>query len=134
MANERTEREFQLDVNQAVANTENEIFDDALGDEPLDNDGDTSLEEMGEGLEGDDLEEEEGPDEETEEAEPAEEGAEKGEETDEEGPDAAPQREAAEDQERPGEPPSWRIRQATEARLAAEARSTALERQLAEMN
>ena len=44
--NERTEREFQLDVNAAVANTETEIFDDALGDEPLDNDGDTSLEEM----------------------------------------------------------------------------------------
>ena len=36
--NERTEREFQLDVNQAVANTEGEIFEDALGDEPLEND------------------------------------------------------------------------------------------------
>jgi hypothetical protein len=44
--NERTEREFQLDTNQAVANTEAEIMDAALGDEELENDGDTSLEEM----------------------------------------------------------------------------------------
>jgi len=55
-ADERTEREFQLDVNTAVANTESEIFGDAMGDDELENDADTSLEQMGDGLEGDDLE------------------------------------------------------------------------------
>jgi len=51
-ADERTERDYQLDVNTAVANTEVEIFTDAMGDDELDNDGDTSLEEMDDGLEG----------------------------------------------------------------------------------
>lgn len=56
--NERSEREFQADVNQAVAETEGEIFSEALDDELPENDADTSLEEMGEGLEGEDLDEE----------------------------------------------------------------------------
>ena len=145
--NERTEREFQLDVNAAVANTETEIFDDALGDEPLDNDGDTSLEEMGEGLEGDDLEEE--GEEETEE-EADEEG---GEEEEAEGDEAeeAEGDETAEDEEeeqprdqrgrfedrQPADRrgiPSSRLREEAQARRDAEERSVALERQLAEMN
>src|SRR6266576_4602535 len=50
-----TEREFMQEVNAAVADTEREIFDDAMGDEPLDLDGDRELEEMGEGLEGEHL-------------------------------------------------------------------------------
>lgn len=50
-----TEQQFQREVNTAVANTEQEVFDEAMGSDPLDNDGDTSLEEMGEGLEGEHL-------------------------------------------------------------------------------
>jgi hypothetical protein len=55
-AAEQTEREFQAEINHAVAETEAEIFDEATGAQPLDNDGDTSLEAMGEGLEGEVLE------------------------------------------------------------------------------
>jgi hypothetical protein len=57
-ADERTEREFALDVNTAVANTEAEISAFAFGEEELENDADTSLEQMGDGLEGGDLDEE----------------------------------------------------------------------------
>jgi hypothetical protein len=52
LAAEQTEREFQADINEAVAATEAEIFGEATGAEPADNDGDTSLEAMGQGLEG----------------------------------------------------------------------------------
>jgi hypothetical protein len=52
LAAEQTEREFQADINEAVATTEAEIFGEATGAEPADNDGDTSLEAMGQGLEG----------------------------------------------------------------------------------
>src|SRR5882762_6218041 len=51
-AAEQTERELQTDLNHAVAETEAEIFDEATGSEPLDNDADSSLEAMGDGLEG----------------------------------------------------------------------------------
>ncbi len=54
-ATDRAEREENSNINDAVRATEQEIFDEALGSDPLDLDGDTSLEEMGEGLEGDDL-------------------------------------------------------------------------------
>jgi hypothetical protein len=140
--NERTEREFQHDVNQAVANTEGEIFEDALGDEPLENDGDTSLEEMGDGLEGDDLEDEEGPDEEAdeEEAEEAEgEGEEpaEGEEAeaakdDEEEP-PRDERGRFEDRQPPGQPPSRRLAEESQRRREAEERATRFERELAEL-
>jgi hypothetical protein len=85
-ADERTERDYQLDVNTAVANTELEIFADAMGDEELDNDGDTSLEEMDDGLEGnteagDETESDEGDDQALEAAE-GEEGDEPGAEGD----------------------------------------------------
>jgi len=56
LAAEQTEREFQADINEAVAATEAEIFGEATGVEPADNDGDTSLEAMGQGLEGEVLE------------------------------------------------------------------------------
>jgi hypothetical protein len=54
-ADERTERDYQTDVNVAVANTETEIFVDAMGEDEPSDDADTSLEEMGDGLEGDTL-------------------------------------------------------------------------------
>lgn len=55
---ERAERELNMEINTAIAGTEAEIFEDALGNDPLDNDGDNSLEQMGDGLEGDDDESE----------------------------------------------------------------------------
>ena len=58
LAAEQTEREFQADINEAVAATEAEIFGEATGAEPADNDGDTLLEAMGQGLEGEVLESE----------------------------------------------------------------------------
>ena len=145
--NERTEREFQLDVNAAVANTETEIFDDALGDEPLDNDGDTSLEEMGEGLEGDDLEEDEEETEAEADAEGGEEGeeeaegeAEQGEEAegdepaeDEEEEQPRDQRDRSEDRQ-PADRRDVPLRAERDRRREAEERSANLERQLAEMN
>src|SRR5882757_9888462 len=56
---ERAERELNADVNDAIARTDGEVFTDAMGDEPLGEDDDTSLEDMGEGLEGDQLDEDE---------------------------------------------------------------------------
>jgi hypothetical protein len=53
---QRAEIEENLAINQAVADTEREVWDEALGSEPLDLDADTSLEDMGEGLEGEQLE------------------------------------------------------------------------------
>jgi len=144
-SNERTEREFQLDVNQAVANTESEIFGDALGDEPLDNDADTSLEEMGEGLEGDDLDEEEGAEEDGDEEEGAENDAGEDAETPEEGEDA----EDADGDDRSEnlghfergkgfQPTQDRrhipLRQERERRRAVESENADLRRQMAEMN
>jgi hypothetical protein len=52
----RAERELNAAVNHAIGETEDEIFRDAMGEEPLDNNGDTSLEEMGDAPEGDALE------------------------------------------------------------------------------
>jgi hypothetical protein len=136
-ANERTEREFQLDVNTAVANTEGEIFEDALGDDPLEDDGDTSLEEMGEGLEGDDLEEEDEAEEEGE-AEASEEDAEQPPlaaqaEEEEEQPRDQQGRFDTQQQDRRGVP-SGRLREEAQARRQAEQEATELRRQLAEMN
>jgi hypothetical protein len=135
-ANERTEREFQSDVNQAVANTEDEIFQDALGDEPLENDGDTSLEEMGEGLEGEHLDEEDDADEEGEEAE--------GDEAEEDGAEEAEEAEGDEQAEEPQRDQRQRperqdrrdipLRQERDRRRAAEGEAAELRRQLAEMN
>jgi hypothetical protein len=52
------ERQEQKDINSALAATEDEIFNAAMGQEELENDGDRSLEDMGEGLEGEQLDEE----------------------------------------------------------------------------
>jgi hypothetical protein len=136
--NERTEREFQLDVNQAVANTEDEIFTDAMDDKELDNDGDTSLEQMGEGLEGDDLEETETEEEGDAESEESEEGdKETAEGTETEDADSRDQArdERSRDngqQDRRGVPPG-RLREEAQARRAAEEREAAKDRQLAEL-
>jgi len=128
-ATERTERDFQLDVNQAVANTEDEIAQFAMGDEELEDDGDTSLEEMGEGLEGDDLEEEEEAEEEEAEGEESEE-------------DDAPEAEAEEEAPEPETPqdrpqrgrPEVALREERDRRRAAEERAAALDRQISELN
>src|SRR5260370_22618064 len=53
---QRAEIEEASVINQMVADTEREIWDEATGTDPLDLDGDTSLETMGEGLEGEELE------------------------------------------------------------------------------
>jgi segregation and condensation protein B len=55
--NEQNDRELNTDINAAIAGTEDEIFRDAMEDDIDDNDGDRSLEEMGDGLEGDPLDE-----------------------------------------------------------------------------
>jgi hypothetical protein len=85
---ERSEREFSQDINAAIAGTEDEIFQDAMDGDELDNDSDHDLEEMGEGLEGDHLEDEDDADEDAEAEEDAE-GDEdpdaEGEESDEDG-------------------------------------------------
>jgi hypothetical protein len=132
---ERTEREFQLDVNAAVANTEGEIFEDAMGDEPLDNDGDTTLEDMGEGLEGDDLDEEEATEEGEAEASEGEGEAEGEEEAPAEGEEQTEAEAAAEPQGQPDDRrgvPSARLREEAQRRRAETERATSLERQLAE--
>jgi hypothetical protein len=51
-------RELNAAVEQAVKLTEEEVLADALGSEELERSGEDSLEQMGEGLEGDDLDEE----------------------------------------------------------------------------
>jgi hypothetical protein len=134
---ERTEREYALEVNQAVANTEEEIFGDALGDDPLENDGDTSLEEMGEGLEGDDLEEEDKAGEQAEEEGGKEAKAPEGQEleqieTEDEEGDAEDQ-EAEPERPQRGVPPG-RLREESERRRAAETEVATLRQQMAEMN
>ena len=128
----RSEEEFRLDINRAIADTEDEIFREALGDQELDNDGDNTLEQMEEHPLDEEVEEpdlgdqeqvleaeeaEEQPEEETEEAEGEPEG--------EEPPEQEPER-------RQGIP-SYRVREEAEGRRAAEERAVALERELAQM-
>src|SRR5271166_5980791 len=81
---ERADREENADVNEAIARTDSEVFTDALGDEPLDAEAGTELEEMGDGLEGEDLEEDEEAEGEQQAAPEGEESAEEGEEGEEE--------------------------------------------------
>lgn len=136
---EGSEREYQATLNRAVEDTEQEIFADALGADELDNDADTSLEDMGEGLEGeveDDAEEEaEGEGEEAEgeqgeEAEAAEGEGEEGEQAQEE----PPRDQRGQFREREPAVPPGRLREQTQRATAAEERASALERQIAEMN
>lgn len=136
---EVSEREFQATVNRAVEDTEQEIFSDALGEEELDNDGDTTLEDMGEGLEGEQTEGDLG-DEEVEEGE-EEESEDEGEEDDE--PEIAEGDEEEEEpqrdprgrfQQEQGRVPSGRLREETRARQQVESENAELRRQMAEMN
>lgn len=112
-----------LGLAQAIAETEQEILGDALGTDPLDNDGDRSLEEMGDGLEGDQVEEtdEEPADDEAGETEEVEAQANEEPAAPAEIP-AAP----AEDRQRPGMVPSGRVREQTERARAAETQLNAL--------
>lgn len=141
---EASEREYQATLNRAVEDTEQEIFSEALGEDELDNDGDTALEDMGEGLEGEgegeveeDLEtegdeEQEGDEAEGEEVEEDElEGDEAEEESEEEPQRGQRGRFQQEDQ---GRVPSGRLREETRARQQAESEASELRRQLAEMN
>jgi hypothetical protein len=150
-ADERTEREYAADVNNAVAATEDEIFLDAMGEDDLTDDADTSLEEMGEGLEGDDLETdepaegEEGEETEAAEGEAGEEarGAEAGDQGDEDQGDQGQRRGEQRQPERqefrrPGVPPAVHRQVGQRARAAEQTaeterqRADRLERELAE--
>ena len=130
----RTEEEFRADINRAIADTEDENFREALSDQELDNDGDDSLEQMEDHPLDEDVEDEEqeaaaeGEEPEAEE-EPAEE---EGEPDEEEQPELEPQPRFQEPERRQGIP-SYRVREESEARRAAEERAVALERELAQM-
>jgi hypothetical protein len=132
---ERSEKELNIDINAAIAGTEDEIFTDAMGTDELDNDGDHDLEEMGEGLEGEKLEEdEEDTDEEDAEEEEDEEVDEDAEEEDDASEDDEEEEvEASEepaardergrfDRREPRIPPE-RLRHEAEARRQAEQRA-----------
>jgi hypothetical protein len=142
-AEETSEREYQATLNRAVEDTENEIFAEALGEDELDNDGDTTLEDMGEGLEG-----------EVEETEPeGEDGAEESDGTEDEDGDGEPEAAEGDDAETETDAdeqrdergrfrgqqddrriPPGRLREEANSRRAAEERASTLERQLAELN
>jgi hypothetical protein len=96
----------------AIGETEQEIFDDALNRDPDDNDGDRSLEEM----DGEDVLDEDDVDGEAEEEETGEEGEAEGEET----PPATRHDQAADRQDGRGVP-SARLREEAEGRRVAEA-------------
>ena len=59
MQAQAAEREENADLNEAIARTDSEVFTDAMGDEPLEDDAGTELEDMGDGLEGEELEDQE---------------------------------------------------------------------------
>jgi hypothetical protein len=141
----QTEAEFTRDLTAAVASTEAEILADALSEEAEVDEVDTSLEEMGDGLEGDDLSEEETADEDADQSEEGEEDAgDQGEDDEAEGDidDGADRRPlAARDQRgedrRDGRQPIRGVppelhRRSNERARTAESRNSALERELAE--
>lgn len=133
MATERTERELNQDINAAIAGTEDEIFQDALDGNLDDNDGDTSLEDMGEGLEGDhideevDAEDDVGPEkaEEVEEEEDEEESEDETEEEDE--PEEQPRDQRGRFEDKAAIPPA-RLRAEAQQRRQAEQREQELQR------
>jgi hypothetical protein len=132
----RSEEEYRQDVNRAIADTEDEIFRAAMGDEELENDGDTSLEEMGEGPGGDVLEDEEEDvaesDEEALQAAEEEAAEEEPQEIEEELQAGEAEQEQAPSEELP-RIPSYRVREESERARTAEERAIALERELAHM-
>jgi hypothetical protein len=100
-------------IGEAIAETEQEIFDEALGQDPAENDADTSLEEM----DGEDVLDEddtEGEDEENEETGGAEDS-----DTGEQEEETPPARQD-DPRDRRGVPPG-RLREVSDARRAAEA-------------
>jgi hypothetical protein len=125
-AAEQTERELQTDLNHAVAETEAEIFDEATGSEPLDNDADSSLEAMGDGLEGEVLAEGETEDD----ADTAVEAADAEDEDEEAGGD---EQDGGEQDIRFTEVPPGVHRQEKERRRAVETENSTLREQLAAM-
>jgi len=140
----RTEDEYRLDINRAIADTEDEIFREAMGDEELDNDGDNSLEEMGEGPGGDHLDDEDVVEEYDTEVDPeadqvlqAEPGEQEADEGEEEGEEAEEGEQEGYEQPPYQEPqrgvPSYRVREESERARVAEERAIALERELAQM-
>jgi hypothetical protein len=124
-AAEQTEREFQTDLNHAVAETEAEIFDEATGSEPLENDADSSLEAMGDGLEGEVLDEAD-----TEDDADADAALEAAEDEDE---DAGEPDDGGEQDVRFTEVPPGVHRQEKERRRAVETENSTLREQLAAM-
>lgn len=134
-----------MQITAAVAATEREITDDVFSDEPLDLDGDTSLEDMGDGLEGDDLIEdgdEETDEGDTDEGEGEDEGDDEGEgdlETDEgdesgEGEDEGDEGDIEDDQRQPVAADDQRGRMVPRSRVKEEAdKKRDLEAQLIEM-
>jgi hypothetical protein len=113
----------------AIAGTEQEIFDEATGQEEAENNGDHSLEEMDDDIPGETEEGEDEPDEESPDGE-AEDDDEEGEELDaaseEDGEEPEPTR--SEDR---GRIPSSRLREETERRRAIEQERDTLRAQLA---
>lgn len=143
---EQSEREYQATLNRAVEDTEGEIFADAMGDKEFENDGDTSLEEMGDGLEGEVLEDEAEPegdeidegDEEQDEEDYDEDDADEN-EGEGEGEDDGSEFERnsgqqGRQQQVDGRVPPGRFREEANARRAAENEADGLRRQMAEMN
>lgn len=146
---ELSEREYQDTINNAVKATEQEIFADALGDDELDMDGDTSLEDMGDGLEGeveaDDAEDPDGQgegDEAEAEGEDGEEAElEAGEGEGDEGAEEQPSDQRGKFQQDDRRIPPGRLREEAEARRTAEAalrerdeRIASMGQQIAEYN
>lgn len=138
---EQSEREYQATINDAIRDTEGEIAAAAFDEDEPENDGDTSLEEMGEGLEGeveDDAEEEvdgEGEEEaegDAEDGDGEEAGADEGEEGEQ--PEEQPRDQRGQFRDREPAVPPGRLREQTQRATAAEERAQALERQVAEMN
>lgn len=137
---EQSEREYQATINDAIRDTEGEIAASAFDEDEPENDGDTSLEEMGEGLEGEVEGDADGEGEEEAEGD-AEDGDGEGAEADEgeaepDGGDAEFERDNRgrfEQRREPAVPPG-RLREQTQRATAAEERAQALERQVAEMN
>src|SRR5258708_14119259 len=116
-SNEQLFEEAEAELyGEAIKATEQEVFDDALGLSPDENDGDTSLEQM----DDDDAptgDEEPTDEEEGEEPDESEEG--EGEESEGDEPEAG-DRQPERGQDRRGIPPG-RLREESEARRAAEA-------------
>jgi hypothetical protein len=120
--NEQVYEEAEAELTRAaIEETEQEVFDDALGNVPDENTGDTSLEEM----DDQELDADE-PEEEAEEAAAEDETQDAGEE-----PEVQDVR--GEQQERRGSIPSSRLKQEADARRTAEAERDTLRAQMGEL-